>query len=583
MNISKELSLVLKKSFETLKLFSIINPDEKIWQVYQANKKENEDYCFRGLFIISKLLKEKDINMSPSKVGEEICNNIKVNNNFKFSLKKNFIFFSLTKEGIKYYFKNFFKLNNMINETINKKNILVDFSSPNIAKDMHVGHLRSTIIGDTICNLFEEQGHNVYRVNHIGDFGLQFGMIIQQLFDNYDDFKKSGITISTLQEFYATSKKSFNEDDEFRKKAYQRVVDLQSNNKKVVEAWNFIKDVSREAYEGIYNRLNVTLDEVGESFYQSMIPSIVKELEEKNLLIVEEGRKIIKVAGYSVPLTIVKSDGGYTYDTTDLAAIRYRLIELKMDNIYYVVDVGQSLHFNLVFEIAKMAGWLTTQDVRHIGFGLVLGENGKRFRSRDGDTVKLIDLLDGSIEKAKEVLQTKETNLSKNESKKVITNVAYGAIKYADLSTCRTTSYKFSYDRMLSLEGNTAVYLLYAYVRISAIIRKSGDYFINSLQKINNFDIETKEEIELCKYIFKFPDIISRVSDNLQFHVLSEYLYNLSKVFHNFFKKCRCIQYENDKKTIKDVNYNRLLLSEMTRRVMAKCFNILNIETLEKM
>lgn len=477
-----------------------------------------------------------------------------------------------------------------------KQNILVDFSSPNIAKDMHVGHLRSTIIGDSICKLYELQGNHVHRINHIGDFGLQFGMIIQHLLEKYPDYDKHDLSITDLQQFYTESKKRFDTNPVFRQNAYDKVVLLQSNDIDVVNAWQYIKEISRKSYNDIYEKLDIKLYECGESFYQNQIPSLIEELTLKNMLVEEDGRKIIRVNGYDLPLTVVKKDSGYTYDTTDLAAVRYRLVELNMDKVIYVVDEGQRLHFELLFKIAEMANWKRPdQKLIHVGFGLVCGSDGKKFASRNGDTIKLKDLLSESIVKSAELFDhlkevkaksyekndkpLPEDNMTEDEKQNIIKTVAYASIKYADLSTMRTNNYQFSYEKMLSLKGNTGVYQLYEYVRICAII-KNAKYIINQ-SDYNNFIITEIEEINICKQLLLFSEIIESINEILMFNQLCTYLYGLTSTFSIFHKKCRCLYFKDNE--LINVDKNRLLICVITKNVMEKCFDILGINTLEKM
>lgn len=586
-NIINYLSFEVNNAFNKVDYAKMININPKIMNVHFYNE-NHICYVFRGLISISKLLLEKNIKMTPNTIGEVLLQHMNLNKDmWGCKIDNNSIIFDPTMLNLNILLKHVLELDdNVILNTTQKNKILVDFSSPNIAKDMHVGHLRSTIIGDSICRLFEQQGHNVLRINHIGDFGLQFGMLIQYIFDNYPNFENDNINITDLQTFYAESKKCFDNSSEFKKKAYEKVVSLQSNSNndnKVINAWNFIKDVSRKAYNDLYTRLDITLDEVGESFYQPMIPNLIEELKSKKLLELEDGRQIIRVKSVKVPLTIVKSDGGYTYDTTDLAAIRYRLVDLNVDKLYYVVDVGQSNHFKQIFEVAKTAGWLkSNQLVEHIGFGLVLNEDNRRFRSRDGDTVKLVNLLDEAIQRVDKVNNTKNRGFSEEYTELINKNIGYGAIKYADLSTTRTKDYVFSFDSMLALKGNTAPYLLYAYVRICSIIRVAGNLFDE--KKMYDIDIKEVEECELAKYILHFMSAIEKLSSDLMFHGLSAYLYELSEHFNRFFVKCRCIQFDDDTgKQITFVNYSRLLLCAITKKIMKQCFYILGINVLDRM
>lgn len=348
-----------------------------------------------------------------------------------------------------------------------RERIVVDFSSPNIAKEMHVGHLRSTIIGESICRILEFLNHDVLRINHLGDWGTQFGMLIAHLQDEFPNFKTESPPISDLQAFYKESKKLFDEDEAFKKRAYACVVQLQSGNPDYVAAWKLICEVSRQEFQKIYDRLNVSIIDRGESFYNSRMHIVVKELKELNLLEEDEGRLIMwsseKQEG--IPLTIVKSDGGYTYDTSDMATIKNRVQEEKGDRFIYVTDVGQYGHFVLIEACAKRAGILRSdQKLDHVGFGVVLGEDKKKFKTRSGDTIKLIDLLDEGLKRALDKLVEKGRDkvLTPEELKQAQEAVAYGCIKYADLSHNRINDYIFSFDKMLDDKGNTAVYLLYA-------------------------------------------------------------------------------------------------------------------------
>ncbi len=589
-NIKIELVSILKKTI--FNKFNIML-DTDLLNIYFVNK-NNVDYSMQ-LIKLQKYLEANNVTLTCRELFDVLITNLKTEcyitkfdrNSLNVNISPNYI----CKLMQPYSNNNIIKLNE------NKHNILVDFSSPNIAKDMHVGHLRSTIIGDSICKLYELQGNNVNRINHIGDFGLQFGMIIQHLLEKYPDYNNYNLSISDLQQFYAESKKRFDTDSVFKQNAYQKVVQLQSNDVEVVEAWNFIKEISRRSYNDIYEKLDIKLFECGESFYQSQIPSLIKELEFKNLLVEEDGRKIIRVKNYDLPLTVVKTDSGYTYDTTDLAAVRYRLVELNMDKVIYVVDEGQTLHFELIFKIAEMAGWKRAdQELKHVGFGLVCGSDGKKFASRSGDTIKLKDLLSESIIKSGEAFDNikklkeealtynhkpiPENNMPEDEKQNIIKTVAYSSIKYADLSTIRTNNYQFSFEKMLSLKGNTGVYQLYEYVRICAIVR-NAKHHINNID-YNTFVINEKEEINVCKQLLLFPEIIESINDNLMFHHLCVYLYALTGIFSVFHKKCRCLYFNKDNELI-DVDKNRLLICVITKSVMEKCFHILGINTLEKM
>lgn len=585
MNLKSFISGQLKKTF--VNKYNVNIGDSYFNVTYVGN--HGIDYSMQSLFKLRDYLKMIGIIVS----NEELFNVFNFESEyFEIALSGIRININLTTKCVNKIFTETFDIIK-IKKTKLKKKVIVDFSSPNIAKDMHVGHLRSTIIGDSICKLYESEGHDVMRINHIGDFGLQFGMLIQHLFEVCPEYKMQVSSISDLQKFYAESKKRFDTDELFNKNTYDKVVKLQSGDTEIVNAWNFIKDISRKAYNDIYDRLDVYLCEVGESFYQEKIPDLIKDLEQNGLLCEEEGRKIIKLDGFRLSLTVVKSDGGFTYDTTDLAAIKFRLVDLNADKIIYVVDVGQSLHFEMLFAVAQKIGWLKShQSIKHVGFGLVLDENGKKFKSRSGDTIKLNTLLDESLIQAKEAFNTAKQERSKNqnvnvafdsdEEKLIIKNIAYGSIKYADLSTLRTNNYKFSFDKMLSFKGNTWTYQLYEYVRICSVLENAGD-FVNRLYKNeNNFIISEKEEVHICKIIFLFPEIIEKLFDSLMFHILCNYLYDLTNAFGSFHTKCRCLHYDANKVLV-SVNYSRLAICVATKNILKQCFNILGLNKLKRM
>lgn len=461
--------------------------------------------------------------------------------------------------------------------------ILVDFSSPNIAKDMHVGHLRSTIIGDSVCRIFELYGNNVFRVNHIGDFGLPFGMVIQHILDNKIDH--TTLNISELQKIYANSKNVYDLNLRFNSEAHEQVKKLQDGDPYVESIWQSIRSTSMIACDEIYNRLDVKLNEVGESFYRDMIPTVINELKEKGYVqIAENGASIVKLNNYKFPLILVKGDGAYTYDTTDIAAIWYRLVKLNIDKIYYVVDYGQKDHFKLVFELAKLAGWLLPhQSIFHIDFGLVLGEDGKKIKSRDGGTVKLSSLLDDSLSKARETITERLQLLDKEKCEEIIGNIAYSAVKYADLSTTRTSDYKFSLDRMLAFDGNTAVYLMYAFTRLKSISRVCEPHIDYNIIKCTPVVIQTECQKNICQLLVQFEDILDKVKASLMFHTLCDYLYRIATTFHSLYKSCRVLQYDEDKKTVLNIDYSVYTIFMAIQNVMKCGFDILGIKPVDVM
>ncbi|XP_050269487.1 arginine--tRNA ligase, cytoplasmic-like isoform X1 [Quercus robur] len=458
---------------------------------------------------------------------------------------------------------------------------VVDFSSPNIAKEMHVGHLRSTIIGDTIARMLEFSCVEVLRRNHVGDWGTQFGMLIEFLFEKFSNWEDvNEAAIGDLQEFYKESKKRFDSDPDFKERAQKAVVRLQGGEQKYRKAWTQICEISRNEFNRVYQRLGVQLEEKGESFYNPYIPAVLKELTSKNLVEDSQGARVIFLEGFNIPLIVVKSDGGYNYASTDLAAIWYRLNEEKAEWMIYVTDVGQQQHFDMVFKAAKRAGWLSTDDnaypkASHVGFGLVLGDDKKRFRTRSSEVVRLADLLDEAKSRCKTTLieRGKGDEWTEEELEQTAEAIGYGAVKYADLKNNRLTNYTFSFDQMLNDKGNTAVYLLYAHARICSIIRKSGKD-IEELKSMGAIVLDHADERALGLHLLQFSEVVEEACTNLLPNVLCEYLYNLSEFFTTFYSNCQVVGSAEET--------SRLLLCEATATVMRKCFYLLGIAPVYK-
>ncbi len=466
----------------------------------------------------------------------------------------------------------------------NPEKIVIDFSSPNTAKEMHVGHLRSTIIGDALARLFEFLGHDVVRLNHIGDWGTAFGMLIAYMKQSAPKVLegKQQTDLSHLVSWYKESKKQFDEDPDFKKMAQQEVVKLQSGDFRSIQAWNIICDISRKAYQEIYDLLDIHLTERGESFYNPMLSDVIEKLERKALLKVSEGAKCVFLEGFvnrqgePLPLMVQKSDGGYNYATTDLAAVRHRIVDENANHLIYVTDAGQAQHFNMVFKAAEKAGWLDPAKVKvdHVPFGLVLGPDGKKFKTRTGETEKLIDLINQAISKAKEIIKEKNPDYNENEVDKVARVLGIGAIKYADLSKSRTSDYMFSYDKMLRFEGNTAAYLIYSYVRVNGIKRKVG-IDPDTIKKTTKIHLEHPSEIALGVHLIQFGDALDAMAKELLPNRLTDYLYGLANKFHSFFHDCRVEGSERQN--------SRLLLCEAAAQTMKKGLNLLGVQTVERM
>ncbi|KAH8238364.1 hypothetical protein KR032_005185 [Drosophila birchii] len=549
------------------------------------------DYQCNNAMGLAKKFKEAGINKSPREIAIELqrnCPSSPIIDKLEVAgagfvnvfLSKTFAaeaLSSLLRDGIK-------------PPSVPKKRVLIDFSSPNIAKQMHVGHLRSTIIGESICRLLEFLQHDVLRINHLGDWGTQFGMLIAHLEDRFPNYLNESPPIHDLQLFYKESKLRFDEDEEFKKRAYSRVVSLQNGTPNSIKAWELICNVSRKEFQTIYERLDVTIEERGESFYQSRMLSVVEFLRAKQLLEKDDGREIMwpDESKTGIPLTIVKSDGGFTYDTSDMAAIRHRLEEEKCTWLIYVVDAGQSTHFNTIFKAAERSAILNpaVHRVDHVQFGVVLGEDGKKFKTRSGDTVKLSDLLDEGMKRSLQQLESRgrEKVLTAQELKDAQEAVAYGCIKYADLRHNRVGDYIFSFDKMLDDRGNTAVYLLYTYTRICSIARNSGEDFTDLGKVLSTVNIELGHEKEwkLAKTLLKMHDIFIKCSKELYLHFLCEFCYEVCAVFTEFYDSCYCIE-RNKAGEIIGVNRSRILLCEATAAVLRQSFHILGLKPVVKM
>ncbi len=470
------------------------------------------------------------------------------------------------------------------NKLTTPKKAIVDFSSPNIAKEMHVGHLRSTIIGDCIARTLEFLGYSVLRLNHVGDWGTQFGMLITYLSDKqYNIEQIRAMDIAQLLSIYRAAKVLFDEDAAFKQRAQQAVVSLQQGDTHSLQIWEAICVSSRTAFSAIYKMLDINIQERGESFYNPYLPLVIADLERKNLITISDGAKCIYVEGFQnregepLPLIVQKSDGGYNYASTDMAALKHRVEVEQGDWLIYVTDAGQSQHFNMVFAACRMADYYDPQKVRvdHVPFGLVLRADGKKFQTRAGDTERLIDLLNSAVHKAQEILTARSyPDITAEELQQMAHTLGINAVKYADLACHRTGDYVFSLDRMLQFEGNTAAFVCYAYVRVQSIKRKIGIDLL-SIQNSSAIHLSTPEEIDLALQTIRFADTIENFAAELLPHRLTEYLYTLAEKFHVFFHNCRV-------EGAPEQN-SRLLLCEAVARVLAQGLNLLGLQPLAKM
>ncbi len=463
-----------------------------------------------------------------------------------------------------------------------RQRVIVEFSSPNVAKELHVGHLRSTIIGDALARLFEFLGHDVLRLNHIGDWGTQFGMLIAYL-KSEGRSSVEGMTLSDLMHCYKESKQRFDHDPAFKKRAQQEVVQLQGGDPEARQFWEAICEISRQAFQEIYRLLDVKLTERGESFYNPMLAPLVAELTEKGLITTSDGAKCIFMEGFDsregtpLPMIVQKADGGFNYDTTDMAALKHRVQVEQADRIIYVTDAGQSLHFQMLFVAGRLAGYWDPLQVRldHVPFGVVLGADGKKFKTRSGETEKLIDLLTEAVLRARTVLEEKVgDNLSSAEKDQLAQVLGIDSVKYADLCCHRVKDYLFSYDRMLRFEGNTAPFLLYAYVRCFGIQRrieaKGG-----ALDLSAKIALSHPSEIALALHMLRFEEAIGAVAEELLPNRLTDYLFTLAELFHAFFRDCRVEGSEQQS--------SRLLLCEATARLLRQGLQLLGLKVVERM
>eukprot|EP00347_Sterkiella_histriomuscorum_P022853 403336906 len=515
-------------------------------------------------------------------------------------------------------------------EEAKKQRVVVDFSSPNIAKNMHVGHLRSTIQGDSICRVLEFLGYDVLRTNHLGDWGTQFGMLITELNDKFPNMQAEGIDMGDLQTFYQNAKKRFDEEPEFKKTSQLNVVKLQSGDEDCVKAWQYLCEVSRKEFQKIYERLDIRIEERGESFYNPLLKPLVEEMEERGFIKEDKGAKCIFIPKQKIPLMLQKSDGGFNYDTTDLAALRFRINEQGADWIIYITDCGQELHFKLVFEGGKIVGIYdpTKTRIDHMGFGLVLQESTydyeeekkegqeetkeikkeqikeekkeetkaapkkkkvEKIKTREGKSTKLEALLDEAKNRALQIFKNRneehqlegaeavhKVQVEDSDLEKTAEILGISSIKYYDLKQNRIQNYVFSFDKMLDPRGNTGVYLQYMYVRVLSIMRK-GNYTpdkIHELMQNDKFVITSKSERELALTLLRLPEQIDLALTDLQLNRLTELLYETAVKIGEFYQQNKVIGSQEEK--------SRILLLEATRKVMLQIFGLLGMKTIER-
>jgi len=565
MKIKSELSKIIETALKNAN----IEADEIV--ISDATKPEFGDYQFNGVMKLAKILKQ-----NPRQIATNVVEHIDTTgmvskvevagpgfiniwlNNAWLSEQTTAI---LTDSRVGVGFVD------------NAKKVVVDYSGPNMAKQMHVGHLRSTIIGDTLATLLEFLGEDVVRQNHIGDWGTQFGMLIAYLEEQNTDGNTQ--ELKDLEQFYKDAKVRFDESEDFADKAREYVVKIQGGDEHCLTLWQSFINASLGHCEEVYAKLNVNLnrDDVrAESFYNDQLPQVIETLKEKEISTTSNGAECVFLEGDETPIIVQKGDGGFLYATTDLAALNFRDKELNADRICYVVDARQAQHFKQVFTIAKQAGMVAEEvALEHIGFGTMMNKGGKPFKTRDGGTIKLVDLLDEAIVRAKDAIKDRDVHTAE-ELDAVAKSIGIGAVKYADLSISRESNYIFNLEKMISFEGNTSLYMQYAYARIQSILRKhnaevTGDIMIN-------------DEIEhrLAVLLLKFEDTLTKAAIEATPHTITSYLYDVVTAFMKFYELNPILRDDIDEET----KMSRLQLATLTAAVIEKGLSILGIEVVDK-
>ena len=530
----------------------------------------------------NKLLGKNNFPSQRNEIGRDIIQNLPTNriiDNIQLS-EKGFLNFTIQDSWLSQKLTGLFQSGEVIAPKFEKRNVIVDYSSPNIAKTMHVGHLRSTIIGNCVYKMFKYCGCEVTGLNHFGDCGTQFGMLLEYIRRNHPNFLQLDFTIHDLEKMYKLSKECFDTDTRFNVLAKQRVVELQSGDGWAHDIWKRLVEISKVNYKEIYDILKIEdLIDRGESFYIPFLPGLVSSLSEF-LDTEDNGAKVIRVPKYKGVFMVRKGDGGYGYDSTDLAAIRQRLTEMDADQIIYVTDIGQQLHFHKLFEVAKTIGW-SNGDTRldHLGFGLILSKEGGKFRTRSGNVIHLIDLLKEAKRRSKVLLEERVekgiVNFDESQIDDVSSKIGYGAVKFFDLQLNITKNYVFDYDKMLSMTGKTSVYIQYTYARILSVLRKLGYSLENIHTQIKeDILIISPKEHDLSLELSKYQEYILKSMNTLSPCVLCEYSYKLATKFNEFYGACQIKDHENKN--------SRLQLCTLTARVLKQFLYLLGIDTVEQ-
>ncbi|ANR80910.1 arginine--tRNA ligase [Kosakonia sacchari] len=551
-------------------------------QVRQSAKIQFGDYQANGVMAVAKKL-----GMAPRQLAEQVLSHLSLDGiaNKVEIAGPGFINIFLAPEFLASQVDAALKSARLGVTTPQPQTVVIDYSAPNVAKEMHVGHLRSTIIGDASVRTLEFLGHNVIRANHVGDWGTQFGMLIAYL-ELQQQENAGEMALADLEGFYREAKKHYDEDAAFAERARAYVVKLQGGDEYCREMWRKLVDITMSQNQKTYERLNVTLtrkDVMGESLYNPMLPGIVEDLKAKGLAVESEGATVVFLDEYKnkegepMGVIIQKKDGGYLYTTTDIACAKYRYETLHADRVLYYIDSRQHQHLMQAWTIVRKAGYVPDSvPLEHHMFGMMLGKDGKPFKTRAGGTVKLSDLLDEALERARRLVAEKNPDMSADELEKLANAVGIGAVKYADLSKNRTTDYVFDWDNMLAFEGNTAPYMQYAYTRVLSVFRKAG--IEESVLENAPVVIGEERESQLAARLLQFEETLTVVAREGTPHVMCAYLYDLAGLFSGFYEHCPILSAEND-----ETRLSRLKLALLTAKTLKLGLDTLGIETVERM
>ncbi|QLB43693.1 arginine--tRNA ligase [Mannheimia pernigra] len=575
MNIQQILSDKIKQAMVASGAESDVDP-----LVRQSGKPEFGDYQANGAMGAAKKL-----GMNPREFAQKILDNANLNGIAdKLDIAgPGFINIFLNQEWLAQNANNALQTVDFDIKTANPQTIVIDYSSPNVAKEMHVGHLRSTIIGDAVVRTLAFLGNHVIRANHVGDWGTQFGMLIAYL-EKMENEHASEMELSDLEAFYRAAKEHYDSDEAFAEKARNYVVKLQSGDEYCLTMWKKLVDITMHHNQENYNRLNVTLTEkdvMGESLYNPMLPEIVADLKSKGLAVEDDGALVVFLDefknkdGDPMGVIVQKKDGGFLYTTTDIAAAKYRYETLKADRALVFSDSRQAQHMQQAWLITRKAGYVPDSfSLEHPFFGMMLGKDGKPFKTRSGGTVKLKNLLDEAVERADKLISERSTNLTAEEKAAVVEAVAIGSVKYSDLSKNRTTDYVFDWDNMLTFEGNTAPYMQYAYTRIRSIFARAS---IDENALSGTIQLKEPKERALAVKLLQFEEALNGVAKDGMPHILCQYLYELAGTFSSFYEACPILNAEEDTKN------SRLKLAALTAKTLKQGLDLLGIKTIEKM